>query len=498
MPSSPDHHEQGHAAEGVEDVEQQEVERLRARVAELEQQLAVSPEGRQLEPADGGGPVRRSRGWAVLSAVLIVLGCVLAPLSVTSVWASTVISDTDQYVETVAPLAEDPALQRAVADEVTETVFEYVDVEALTTEAIDTLASQENAPPRLAAALPALTGPIVNGVEEFTADRIDEVVASPQFAEAWVAVNRVAHEQVVTLLEGNQGGAVSAQGDTVTLNLGPIVALVKERLVAQGFTLAENIPAVNRSFVLVQSEGITQAQGFYRLINTLGVWLPFVALGLLAAGVLIAADKRRALLRGSLGVVAAMVALGVALAVGRVLYIDAVPADVLTPAAAGTVFDTLVRFLRTGLRALAVLGLVVALDAFLTGPSVAATRTRSALEGGIGSMRGGAEAAGFRTGRFGGWVFAHKRVLRYATVIGGGLTLLFWDQPTGWVVVTVALVVLAVLAVVEFLGRPPAPEAAPPVVGEEAGARVLEPRSSADNQLEAAPVDDHRTGTGVR
>jgi hypothetical protein len=498
MPSSPDHHEQGHAAEGVEDVEQQEVERLRARVAELEQQLAVSPREQEVEPAEGGGPHRRSRGWAVLSAVLIVLGCVLAPLSVTSVWASTVISDTDQYVETVAPLAEDPALQRAVADEVTETVFEYVDVEALTTEAIDTLASQENAPPRLAAALPALTGPIVNGVEGFTADRIDEVVASPQFAEAWVAVNRVAHEQVVTLLEGNQGGAVSAQGDTVTLNLGPIVALVKERLVAQGFTLAENIPAVDRPFVLVQSEGITRAQGFYRLINTLGVWLPFVALGLLAAGVLIAADKRRALLRGSLGVVAAMIALGVALAVGRVLYIDAVPADVLTPAAAGTVFDTLVRFLRTGLRALAVLGLVVALAAFLTGPSVAATRTRSALEGGIGSMRGGAETAGFRTGRFGAWVFAQKRVLRYVTVIGGGLTLLFWDQPTGWVVVTVALVVLAVLAVVEFLGRPPAPQPAPAVAGEEARARVPEPRSPADDQPEPVAVDDRRTGTGVR
>jgi len=432
-----------------------EVARLRARVAELEAELAT---GSPLPTRGGAG---RWSWWRGLSSgFLITLACVLAALSVVSVWASTQISDTRRYVETVAPLADDPAVQRAIAENVTRAIFENLDIEALTTEALQALAQRENVPPRVGEALPALAVPISNGVENFTRSQVNRVVASPQFAAAWEQVNRIAHEQLVNLLEGTQGGAVSAQGDTITLNLGPIIELVKERLVAQGFELASRIPAIDRSFVLVQSETITDAQGFYRLLNTLGTWLPFVALGVFAAGVYLARDRRRALLLGALGVAGAMVALGAGLAILRVLYLDSVPAEVLPAQTAGVIFDTLVRFLRTGLRAAAVLGLVVALAAFITGPSAAAARTRSALVRGIGSLRGGAESAGWRTGRFGIWVYAHKRALRVGTAIAWGLVLMFWNRPTGWVVVVSALVVVLLLGLIEFLGQPPTPPGA--------------------------------------
>src|SRR5512143_1873650 len=97
-----------------------EVERLRARVAQLEGQQATATPARE-EPA---GP---SAWWAVGSAILLILACVLAPLSVTSVWASNQLSDTDQYVATVAPLADDPAVQSAIADKVTATVLTNLD-----------------------------------------------------------------------------------------------------------------------------------------------------------------------------------------------------------------------------------------------------------------------------------------------------------------------------------------------------------------------------------
>lgn len=435
-----------------------EVERLRARVAELEAQLSTAGEPAAAVETEH----RRSVWWSVSSAVLITLACLLAPLSVTSVWASTQVSDTEQYVQTVAPLAEDPAVQSAIAQDVTRAVLEYIDVETLTTEMLQTLAQGENVPPRLATALPALAVPISNGIESFTRTQVDRIVASPQFAVVWERVNRVAHEQVVTLLEGTQGGAISAQGDTVTLNLGPVIDQVKERLVAEGFTIAERIPTVDRSFVLMQSEGVTRAQGIYRLLNTLGTWLPFIAVALFAIGVFLARDRRRALLNGSLGIVGALLALGVGLALARVAYLDAVPPEILSQEAAGNVFDTMVRFLRTALRAAAVLGIILALAAFMTGPSTAAVRSRATIERGIDSLRGGAEAAGWHAGRVGSWTYAHKRVLRIGTLIAAGLVLVWWTRPTGWVVVMTALVVLVVLAVIEFLGRPPArPEAAP-------------------------------------
>lgn len=435
-----------------------EVERLRARVAQLEGELTAAG-----APAPARAvPERRSVWWAISSAVLITLACVLAPLSVTSVWASTQVSDTEQYVQTVAPLAEDPAVQSAIAENVSRAILEYIDVETLTTELLQTLASGDNVPPRIATALPALAVPITNGVENFTRTQVSRVVASPQFAVVWERVNRLAHEQVVTLLEGNEGGAVSAQGDTITLNLGPVIQQVKERLVAQGFTIAEKIPTVDRSFVLAQSEGITKAQGFYRLLTTLGTWLPFIAIAMLALGVFLARDRRRALLRGSLGVVASMIVLGLALAIGRVMYLDAVPPEVLPEPAAAAVFDTLVRFLRTSLRATAVLGLVVAIGAFVTGPAPAAVRTRHFLEHGVGSLRGGAEAAGWNTGPVGAWTFAHTRALRIATLIAAGLVLVFWTRPTAVVVLLTALACLLAFGVIEFLGRPPAPTPAQP------------------------------------
>ncbi len=438
--------------------DEDELRRLRARVRELEGSQGA-----------GAASVRGRSPWrSVTSAVLIVLACVLAPLSVTATWASTQISDTDAYVRTVAPLADDPAIQNAVADDVTDAVLSAVDVRTLSTDLLDTLAQQPNVPPRLAAALPALAVPITRGVEGFARDQVDSFVASDQFARLWEEVNRVSHDQVVKLLEGNGGGTVSAQGDTVTLNLGPIVAEVKQRLLDRGFSLADNIPAVNRSFVLAQSDAVTNAQSTYRLLNALGLWLPLVALALFVGGVLLAQDRRKATERGALGVAGAMIVLGVGLALARTYYVDAVPTDVLSPAAAGSSFDTLVRFLRTGLRAAAVLALIVALVAFLAGPSSWASRIRTGLQGGVTSMRGSAEQAGFEPGRAGVWAWAHKRALQVTLAVLGGLVLVFWSQPSGWTVLGVALAVLLAVGIVDFVATPPRPEAAGATASVEA------------------------------
>lgn len=428
-----------------------EVQRLRARVAELEGELADNN-----GESGPGHPTGRSRWWALGSAVLLVLACLLAPFSVSSVWASTQLSDTDQYVETVAPLADNPEVQTALADEVTTVIFENLDIQGVTTELFDALAQTRDLPPRVETALPALAVPLANGIESFTRTQVENFLASDEFAQVWEEVNRVAHEQVVRLLEGGSG-VVTADEDAITINLGPIVEEVKQRLVDQGFGLASRIPTVDRSFVLVQSGALSDAQSFYGLLNTLGTWLPFVVLGLFIAGVAMARDRRRAMVTGALGITAAMLVLGAALTLVRVLYVETTPADILTAAGAGDVFDTLVRFLRTGLRATATLALVIALAAFLTGPSAAATRVRKATSGGIGSLRGGAEAAGWQAGRVGTWTYSHKRGLRISIVVLAALVLMLWTRPTAAVVIVTGLVALVALAVVEFLGRPPSP-----------------------------------------
>lgn len=428
-----------------------EVRRLRERVTQLERELAAGPQA----PATPAAQERRVMWRTVSSAILITLACLLAPLSATALWASRQVSDTDQYLRTVAPLADDPAVQTTISDAVTNEILAAINIEGVTSEALEAI-SQQGLPPRVASNLQALSGPLVSGVQSFIRGQVSDFVASPQFAAVWRQANETAHSGLVNLLEGNQGGALSAQNDTVTLNLAPIIAQVKERLVARGFSVAQNIPVVNKSIVLVQSEGVTKAQGIYRLLNTLGVWLPIISLVLFAAGVYVARNHRRALLIGALGFAGSMLALGVALAVGRALYLNALPGEVLSRETGGVVFDTLVRYLRYSIRAVGVLALIVAFAAFFTGPSVSAVKTRAGLTRGIGALRGNAESAGMNTGRFGAWMFAHKRLLLISSVIGGALVLTFWSQPTVSVVVVTALVVLLAVAVIEFLGRPPA------------------------------------------
>ena len=48
--------------------------------------------------------------------VLLVLGCVLAPLAVGAAWARNLVVDQQAYVEAVGPLAEDPVIIAAAEE----------------------------------------------------------------------------------------------------------------------------------------------------------------------------------------------------------------------------------------------------------------------------------------------------------------------------------------------------------------------------------------------
>src|SRR5215216_5366071 len=410
--------------------ERAELERLRAENAALRAQ--VGQEGaaaRDTEPAPEAVRVARKRWRTIVATLLIVVACVLAPLSVAAIWARNQVTNTDRYVATVTPLAQDPAIQQAITDQITAQVFTYIDIQALTTQVVDALSTRvegRGLPPQAAGALQGLAGPVANGVQGFVRTQVERIVQSQAFEDAWIQANRVAHEALVKALTGEGGGAVTVENDTVTLNLGPFIQTVKQRLVAQGFTLAERIPQVDKSFVLFQSQDITRARSAFNLLNTLGNWLPVVALVLLAIGIYVAADHRRALVAAALGVAAGMVLLALGLAVFRSVYLDSVPATVL-PHDAG---------------------------AILSGESVTAVRTRQGLTGAIGWLAGGAERAGLRTGPVGTWVGANKRALRVAAVAAAALALVFWGRPTGKVVLGLTLALLAVLAVIELLARP--------------------------------------------
>jgi hypothetical protein len=438
--------------------ERAELERLRAENAALRAQVREKAATTDTAPIEAADRTARQRWRTIVATLLIVVGCVLAPLSVAAVWTRNQVTNTDRYVATVAPLADDPAIQSAVADQITAQVFNYIDVRGLTNQAVDALA-ERGLTPVLADQLRALSVPIANGVQSFTRSQVGRVVESDAFADAWVQANRVAHQQLVAALTGEGGGAVTVENDTVSVNMAAFIEVVKQRLVESGFSVAARIPEVDASFVLFQSADVTRARSGFNLLNTLGVWLPVIAIVLLVLGVYVARDHRRATVGAALGVAISMVVLALGLAVFRSIYLDAVPASVLPHDAAAVLYDTIVRFLRLGIRTVFVLALVVAAGAFLSGQSVTAVRTREGLSHAIGWLAGGAERAGFSTGPVGTWVYANKRVLRIGAVALAALALVFWGRPTGKVVLGLTLALLVVLAIIEFLGRPARPAA---------------------------------------
>lgn len=90
----------------------------------------AEPRGRPPQPR------RRRFSWRTpVAALLIVAGCVLAPVSVLAVWTANQVSDTSTYVANVAPLIKDPAIQNALTDRLTSEIVSRIDVKGLTDQA---------------------------------------------------------------------------------------------------------------------------------------------------------------------------------------------------------------------------------------------------------------------------------------------------------------------------------------------------------------------------
>jgi uncharacterized membrane protein SirB2 len=425
--------------------ERAELQRLRAEVAD-----------RHEHPPGEDPPRRRSRlGWrAPVATVLIVVGCLLAPLSVFAVWTANQVSNTDRYVANVAPLIHEPSVQRALTDDITRQITTRLNVKGLTEQAAGALTQRGLT--RVGALLNNFSGQLASAVYGFIHTQVAKIVASPQVANLWVQVNRQVHAQLVKALSGLGNGAVTISNNQVVLNLGPFINVVKRDLANRGFTIINRLPNINPTLALFSAKYLVKAQQGYRILNDLKWALPILTLVLMGLGVYIARSHRRALIGAGLGLAASMVVLGLGLTIFRGVYLNSVPPRVLPADAAAVLYDTLIRFIRDGLRVLLVVGLIAAIAAFFSGPSITAVRTRGAFKSGFDWLRRSGEHAGVSTGPVGRWTYTHRRALRITAISIAALVFVFWGQPTWVTAVVIAIILLIVLGLIELIGRPPA------------------------------------------
>src|SRR5215831_14203226 len=237
-------------AAGLSQDERAELARLRSEVTELRSEQA-------------GQPPRRRRAWRTpVAALLIVIGCVLAPVAVIGVWTANQVSDTNRYVANIEPLIHDPAIQNALTDKITVAITTRLNVTGLSSQAADTLTSRGFT--RVGTLLKTFGPALSNAVTGYVHNFVHKVITSERFATAWVEVNRVAHQTLVQALSG-QGGSVTVSNGQVTLDLAPFIAIVKQDLVQRGFTLVNSLPPIHPTIALFSSKTLVQAQTLYRL-----------------------------------------------------------------------------------------------------------------------------------------------------------------------------------------------------------------------------------------
>lgn len=399
-------------------------------------------------------------GWIRSTAVvvLLALGFLLVPVAGIAVWTRNTLLDTDHYVETVAPLAKEPAVIDDVATAITTAIFERVDVETLL---------QENLPPKLAFA----AGPITNQIKSTTNDLVVKALQSDQFDILWKQVNKAASASVVAFVTRSDTSTVlQVQNGQLMLNLAPIVEQVKTALSERGLDFVDRLPDVGTTVDLpvANVQYLVDARQAVRVLNTLAWLLPLLALACFAGAIALSRRRRRTLIASALLVSGAALLIGIGLTVGRNQYLDAMATSPqVSQETAAVVFDTLVRFLRNGIRVFFFLGLVVAFAAAVTGDSGWAVKFRGTMSGAITQ---GGEKSGLDTGPVGSFLSAHRTGYRVATVSVFGVALFLFDRPTPKTLLWLVVVMLLVLALLEFLAAtaPREPALAEPAAEEPA------------------------------
>ena len=412
-PDSPD------SPKSPEDVKalQDELEAVRARNAELETKKPHGP-----------AAIARNTG-VVLLLVLATLCMTLAPVSI---WGRNLVLNTDRYVKILTPVASNPGVQDLVIKAVDKQVNAQIDIQSIV---------EQTLPPKAS----ILAGPLQGAVSGLVNTVTTRFVQSPAFKTLWVQINRTAHTQIVYLLTGKNptnGALTVTSNDELVLQLAPIVAQVKDQLVAAGLSVASHIPVVSTTINIAQVKGITSARKAVKWLNTIADVLPWLALALFAGAIAAARRRRRMLMISAYCTIGAMGLVGLGLLIGRDVYLNNIDPNVVPHDTAKYLYDTLVRYLRDGIRIVALIALLVAIGAWLAGPSRRAVAFRHRA-----STDSDSAVAWVAHGAVGRVVTEHTTACRVTIVVLALVVLLFFTSLT-----LVAFLVIAAVAAVLLLG----------------------------------------------
>ncbi len=157
--------------------------KLKEENAKLKKQLSDKPKAKKRR--------RIFRNTAII--LLVSIATALLTSANLLFWFGNTVVKQDRFVAATEPIIKDPKVQSTMALYVTNNIFNNVDVQKATEEAL---------PPRADFLAPQLT----NQLKSFTQTSLQKVLARPQFQERWNTASARQHERLInfaTKYEGN-------------------------------------------------------------------------------------------------------------------------------------------------------------------------------------------------------------------------------------------------------------------------------------------------------
>ncbi|HXV35127.1 MAG TPA: hypothetical protein VD769_14055 [Gaiellaceae bacterium] len=306
---------------------------------------------------------RRTR--SILAWVLFALGTLVVLVGSLTVWVNRQALNTDSWVETSANLLEDDEVRMALSVYIVDQLYDNADPQAVLEE-------------RLPDNLQGLAGPIAGALRQPAVEGVDRFLERPRVQDLWEEANRLAHQELMAVLEDETRGNITTGGGTVTLNLRTLVVNIGTEL-GFGDELDARLPEDVGQIEILQSDQLEAAQTGVKAIKVLS-WLVILIAFACYAGAVWLARGRRAMLRN---VGAALFLVGILLLVIRRLMgnyvVDALASGESVRDAVGDTWIIGTSLLAEVAWALIVYGLVILLGTWLAGPMGWATRARASI-----------------------------------------------------------------------------------------------------------------------
>jgi hypothetical protein len=296
---------------------------------------------------------------------LVVLGSVLAFLSVFAIWTERQALNTDDWVSTSDHLIENPTIRTAVGNYLVDQLYENVDVEA---ELKDILPGDTK----------ELAGPAAGGLRQVAGDGAEKVLETSTAQSLWEDANRSTHEQLIAVLE-DKGDAVSTSEGNVRLNLGSLLTNLADQ-VGISQDLAAKLPPDAGQIEILRSDQLKTAQNIAIAIKGLALVLSILTFLVFAGAIYISRDGRWVtVLFSGIGLIAAGFAVVVAREIAGGIVVDQlVKTESAKPAgeAAWSIGTSLMVSIAT---TVIVVGVLFAIAGWLASPTGSARATRRVI-----------------------------------------------------------------------------------------------------------------------